>query len=377
MAKQHADAKRACYNWALKESMSEFENAGKRPSQAELSRRLTVLKNTATAPWWTKVARATLTVAITDLDQAYQRFFRVQKEGVKFTDKVKQKAARQKRKLTPYDMKGHPKFKKRENDRLSFYARYDRLAIRGNTLCLETIGRVSFRSSIEIPSESKVSNPRAVYINGKWLLRVGVTFQQQEIDLNDCEMGVDVGIDNLAAVNFGEIDLIYKHVNKEKRIKRLERRIRITQRALSRKVRGSKRYEKTRERLREYHFHLSCIRLDHIHKITRKIINLRPKRIVLETLNVNGMMKNRHLSKAIQSAMLYEIHRQLEYKAKWFGIKVDRVSQFYPSSKTCSACGAYKKDLKLKERVYKCSCGLEIDRDSNAARNLKQYNGKS
>ena len=286
LAKQHADAKRACYNWALAESMEEFENTGKRPSQAELGRRLTLLKNTEDAPWWTKVARAALTHAITDLDQAYQRFFRVQKEGVKFTYKVKQKAARQKRKLTPYDMKGHPKFKKRENDRLSFYGvALKNLRIRKNTLCIERIGRIPFRSSVQIPADTKLSNPRVVYVNKKWLLRVGITLQQQPVELNDCEMGVDVGIDTLAAVSCGDSDLIYKHVNKEKRVKRLEWRIRHTQRELSRRVRGSNRYEKTRVKLNDYHFHLSRIRLDRIHKTTRAIINLKPKKLILETLN--------------------------------------------------------------------------------------------
>jgi putative transposase len=352
-AKQHADARRACYNWALAESMKEYESTGKRPTQAELSKRLTALKNTEDAPWWTGVARVVLTAAITDLDKAYQKFFKVQKEGVKFTDKVKRKAARQKRKLTPYDMKGHPKFRKRENDRLSFYAcNVDRINIRGSTLCILKVGRIPFKCSQVIPENSKISNPRVKYINGKWVLRLGITFQQQLPELNDCSMGIDVGIKSLAVVSCGEKDLTYKHVNKEKRVRRLEWRIRHTQRELCRRVKGSVRYEKTRKRLNNYHFHLSQIRLDRIHKVTREIINLKPKRIVLETLNIAGMMKNKHLAKSIQSSMLYEIHRQLEYKAKWFGIKIERVPQFYPSSKTCSGCGGYvEQDSKLRDQL--------------------------
>jgi len=130
-------------------------------------------------------------------------------------------------------------------------------------------------------------------------------------------------------------------------------------------------------KLSEYHFHLACVRKDHIHKATRTIVDLLPKKIVLEDLNVSGMIKNRHLSKAIQNSCLSEISRQIEYKAKNEGIEVEFADRFYPSSKTCSNCGSCKKDLKLSDRIYKCSCGFSLDRDMNAARNLRQYKGKS
>jgi len=378
-AKQHADAKRACYNWALAMSMDEYKETGKRPLQNEISRRLTVLKNTEDAPWWTKVARCTLTLAIADLNDAYKRFFRVQKEGVKFTDKVKQRAARQKRKLTLYDMKGHPKFKKRANDRLSFYASSSQcLNIRKNTVRILRVGRVQFRTSQKIPEGAKLSNPRVVYVNGKWLLRLGVTFQQQQIELNDYTMGIDVGTDNLAVISFNNQEITYKHVNKEKRVRNQERRIKHLQRELSRREEGSKRYEKTRLKLAEKHFHLSQIRRDHIHKVTRTIVNQKPKKIVLETLNISGMMKNRYLVRIVQNAMLYAMQRQIRYKSGWQGTEIEEAPRFYPSSKLCSECGAYKKNLKLSNRVYKCdNCGSVKDRDANAARNLSQYKGKS
>jgi putative transposase len=378
-AKQHADAKRACYNWALAMSMKEYKETGKRPTRAEIGRRLTALKNTEDVQWWMKISRMALTQAIIDLNQAYKRFFRVQKEGVKFTEKVKRKAARQKRKLTTYDMKGHPKFKKRKNDRLGFYGcAIENLRIRKNTVNLACIGRVPFRASQEIPEGAKLSNPRVVYINGKWLLRLGITFQQQQIELNDYKMGIDVGIDNLAVISFNNQEIAFKHVNKKKRVRSLERRIKHLQRELSRRERGSKRYEKTRLKLTEKHFHLSQIRRDHIHKVTRTIVNLKPKKIVLETLNISGMMKNRHLARSIQNAMLYETQRQIRYKSKWQQTEIEDADMFYPSSKLCSECGSYKKNLKLSDRVYRCdNCGFVKDRDANAARNLSQYTGKS
>lgn len=119
---------------------------------------------------------------------------------------------------------------------------------------------------------------------------------------------------------------------------------------------------------------LNNIRNNHIHQTTNKIIKLKPHRVVMEDLNIQGMMKNKHLSKAIQEQCFYEFIRQMKYKCEWNNIKFIQVDRFYPSSKTCSCCGNVKKDLKLSDRVYKCDkCGLVIDRDYNASINLSNY----
>ena len=119
---------------------------------------------------------------------------------------------------------------------------------------------------------------------------------------------------------------------------------------------------------------LSSIRLNHVHQATSHIVKQLPKGIVIEDLNVRGMMKNKHLAKHIQNSMFYEFRRQLEYKCSRYGIQLVVADRFYPSSKACSCCGFIKSDLKLKDRVYRCnSCGLEIDRDLNAAGNLANY----
>jgi len=131
---------------------------------------------------------------------------------------------------------------------------------------------------------------------------------------------------------------------------------------------------KLEKKIKLIHRKLSNIRLNHIHQATNKIIKLRPYRIVMEDLNITGMMKNKHLSKAIQEQCLYEFIRQMKYKCEFNGIEFIQVDRFYPSSKTCSRCGSIKKDLKLKNRVYVCSeCGLVIDRDKNASINLGNY----
>ena len=164
----------------------------------------------------------------------------------------------------------------------------------------------------------------------------------------------------------------------------MKKKQRKLQRSVSRKYEMNKkkggRYSKTRniirgecKLLRIYH-RLADIRQNYRHQITTALINRKPRLIVLEDLNVKGMMSNRHLAKAVQEQGFYEFRRQIEYKAEWSGIRVIIADRFFPSSKTCIACGHVKKDLRLTERTYHCpKCGNEIDRDLQAAINLKCY----
>ena len=131
---------------------------------------------------------------------------------------------------------------------------------------------------------------------------------------------------------------------------------------------------KLEKQIKLLHRKLSNIRNNHIHQATNKIIKLKPFRVVMEDLNIKGMMKNKCLSKAIQEQCFYEFIRQMKYKCEWNGIEFIQVDRFYPSSKTCSCCGNIKKDLKLSDRTYICDkCGLIIDRDLNASINLGNY----
>jgi putative transposase len=130
---------------------------------------------------------------------------------------------------------------------------------------------------------------------------------------------------------------------------------------------------KLEKEIKLIHRKLTNIRNNHIHQSTSSIIKLKPYRVVMEDLNISGMMKNKHLSKAIANQKLYEFLRQIEYKCKFNGIEFIKVDRFFPSSKMCSNCGNVKKDLKLSDRIYKCDCGLTIDRDKNASINLSKY----
>ncbi len=173
---------------------------------------------------------------------------------------------------------------------------------------------------------------------------------------------------------------------KTSRVRRLKKKQRRLQRKISRKYEKNKKgacYEKTRnikkseKQLLRITHRLTDIRTNYIHQVTTAIIKREPSFIVMEDLNVKGMMKNKHLARAVQEQKFAEFYRIMQYKCEWHGIKFMTVDRFYPSSKTCSVCGSIKKDLKLSERVYHCeNCGTVIDRDMNASINLYQY-GKS
>ena len=169
---------------------------------------------------------------------------------------------------------------------------------------------------------------------------------------------------------------------KSKEIKRLKKSLKRKQRQCSRKYEMNKKgkeYVKTKniikleKQIRLIHRRLSNIRLNYIHQITTKIVKTKPSRVVMEDLNIKGMMKNKHLSKTVAEQCLYDFKMKMKYKCEFYGIEFVEADRYYPSSKLCSCCGSIKKDLKLKDRIYKCSCGLNINRDYNASINLSRY----
>ena len=205
--------------------------------------------------------------------------------------------------------------------------------------------------------------------------------RQEEIqeELTDVSLGIDLGLKELAICSNGKV---YKNINKSYVVRKIEKRLKRLQKQVSRKYEQNKKgkeYVKTKniikleKQIQQVYRRLANIRNNHLHQTTTSIVKTKPYRVVIEDLNVKGMMKNKHLSDAIRKQGFYEFKRQLEYKCKFRGIQLVVADRFYPSSKTCSQCGEIKKDLKLKDRVYKCSCGLSIDRDLNASINLSRY----
>lgn len=192
-------------------------------------------------------------------------------------------------------------------------------------------------------------------------------------------IGIDLGIKDLAVCSDGNT---YKNINKTQKLKKLEKRKRRLQRSISRRYEKNKKgvsYCKTsniikREKeLLKLVKRLTSIRQNYLHQITSEIVKRKPSFICMEDLNVSGMMKNKHLSKAVQQQKFYEFRRQIKYKSEWNNIAVIIADRFFPSSKLCICCGNIKKDLKLSDRIYKCECGNVMDRDFQASLNLKTY----
>ena len=198
----------------------------------------------------------------------------------------------------------------------------------------------------------------------------------QRIKSNNRGIGIDLGVKDFAVISDGTT---YKNINKSARIRKLEKQLRREQRCLSRKYENLKKGEsahraniqKQRLKVQKLHQRLDNIRTDYINKTIAEIVKTKPSYITIEDLNVSGMMKNRHLSKAVASQKFYEFKIKLKVKCDDNGIELRIVNRFYPSSKMCHYCGRIKKDLKLSDRIYRCACGYVEDRDLNASKNLR------
>ena len=233
-----------------------------------------------------------------------------------------------------------------------------------------------------IPTDVKCRNPRISFDGLHWWISVSVEYPNCTEQLSRDGVGIDLGIKDLAVCSDTNK---YKNINKSQRVKKLEKRKRSLQRSVSRKYEQNKekgKYCKTNnivkneKLLLKVNHRLTNIRKNYLHQTTSEIVNRKPRFICMEDLNVSGMMKNRHLSKAVQNQGFFEFRKQMEYKCEITGIQLIIAERFYPSSKLCSCCGAIKKDLKLSERVYKCVCGNVIDRDFQASINLRVYGEK-
>ena len=339
---------RYMYNWTIARQEENYRNGGKFISAYELKKEIKPLKN-GKLPWLKEVSNKAASEAVIDACKAYERFFK--------------------------GKSNKPKFKSRKRSKLSYYV-YN-LRVEDKVVKIEKIGSIKIKE--QIPKGATYHNPRISYDNKYWYLAVGIEREPIKEKLTDVSLGIDLGIKELAVCSDGKI---YKNINKTHRVKKIEKRLKRLQRKASRKYeknKQGKKYNKTKNitkletKIKRIHRRLANIRNNHLHQTTTSIVKTKPYRVVIEDLNVKGMMKNKNLSDAVRKQCFYEFKRQLEYKCKFRGIEIIIADRFYPSSKTCSKCGKIKNDLRLKDRVYRCDCGLEIDRDLNAAINLSRY----
>ena len=212
---------------------------------------------------------------------------------------------------------------------------------------------------------------------GRYYVSVLIEIPNNKIANHSKEgIGIDLGLKDFAIVSNGKT---YKNINKSAKLKKLEKQLIRKQRSLSRKYENLKKGESTQKaniqkqklKVQKLHHKIDNIRTDYINKTIAEIVKTKPSYITIEDLNVSGMMKNKHLSKAVASQKFYEFRTKLQAKCKESGIELRVVDRWYPSSKTCHCCGTIRKDLKLSDRIFRCDCGYIEDRDFNAALNLR------
>lgn len=350
---QCAGTARFAYNWAIAKQEENYESGGKFLNDGTLRKELTVLKQ-GEYTWLYKYSNNITKQAVKDACDAYKKFFK------KLADK--------------------PRFKSRKKSKPAFYHDNMKLKVTEKHVQLEKIGLVKLAEFGRIPIDGKYSNPRITYDGLNWWISVGIEILDMTISKPVSEpIGIDLGVKDLAVVSTGEK---CKNINKTMAIKKANKRLKRLQRQASRqykkiktkKIKGKgKNLLKLEKKINKTYQRLTNIRDNHIHQATMELVKTKPEYIVIEDLNVSGMMKNRHLSKAIAQQNLHEFRRQLEYKCLWYGVILIVADRFYPSSKLCSCCGRIKKDLNLSDRIYRCECGNVMDRDLQAAINLRKY----
>ena len=276
-----------------------------------------------------------------------------------------------------------PKFKKKRHQKVKAYFPKNNKGdwtVWRHKVQVPTIGIVRLKEKGYLPVKAKVRSGTISYKAGRYYVSVLVEVPEIKTELLQGEgIGIDLGVKELAVMSDGEVK---PNINNTSQIKKLNKKLKREQRRLSRKYEfKKKRGEKTATysanierqvvKIQRLYQTLTNIRVDYENKIIAAIMKRKPRFIVLEDLNVSGLMKNRHLSRAIAAQRFFYFRAKLTTKAKQIGTEVRIVDRFYPSSKKCSQCGRIKRDLKLRDRIYSCECGLELDRDLNAAINLK------
>lgn len=361
---RYAGCSRFAYNWTIALQQENYKQGNKFLSDNNLRKEFTQLKKQPEYSWLNQISNNVPKQAIKDACNTYKRFFKGQCK--------------------------YPKFKTRKQSSQSFYQDNVKIQFTDTHVKVEGFAiskkrnkqRLNWIKLCEkgrIPPNTKYTNPRFTYDGLHWYVSVGIEIKDNPNIPTNEGIGIDIGIKDLAVCSDG---YTYKNINKTHKVRKIEKRQRRLQRSVSRRYEKNKKgecYCKTRnlikrqKELLKVTKRLTNIRRNHLHQTTSDIIKRKPSFICIEDLNVRGMMKNRHLSKAVQQQGFYELRRQLQYKAERNNISVIIADRFFPSSKLCSCCGNVKSDLKLSERIYKCECGNTINRDFQASLNLKTY----
>ena len=353
---------RFVYNFYIARNKEIYERKGKFISGMDFSKWLNneYIPNNQEVKWIKEVSSKATKQAIMNGDKAFRDFFK--------------------------KAKGFPKFKKKKNqDVKAYFPKNNKTdwTLERHRVKIPTLGWVRLKEFGYIPINSVVKSGTVSQKADRYYVSILVEEDDKKVYKSTNEgLGIDLGVKEFVVCSNG---IKFKNINKTSTVKKVEKKLKREQRKLSRKYESLKiRNKNIREgratsqniqkqivKVQKLHQRLTNIRTDYINKTVFSIVNQKPSYVTIEYLNVKGMMKNKHLSKAIASQKFFEFKTKLTVKCKENHIELRIVDRFYPSSKTCSNCGKIKKDLKLSDRIYKCDCGLAIDRDLNASINLK------
>jgi putative transposase len=352
--KQHAGAARWAYNWGLRVKQEQYKATKKNPTAIELHRELNALKKTQ-VPWMYGVSKCAPQEALWNLDAAFQHFFRrcaLKKQG-KWTGKL-----------------GYPKYKTKKKG-LGSFRLTGRIVVSDKAIELPRLGRLRLKEREYLPTGDKVQILSATVSEqaGHWYVSVQVEAEQTVPQNTGPVVGIDLGIKSLATLSDGEVIPNPRHL--KRRLKKLQK----LQRVVSRRQKGSKNRKKAVKKLAKLHRQIKNQRSNTLHQVATRLAKTKSV-LVIEDLNVGGMLKNHRLAQAIGDVGFYEFKRQLLYKASWYGARVILADRWEPSSKRCSECGWIDEDLTLSDRTFHCEqCRLVLDRDLNGAMNLAKLAG--
>ena len=352
---------RFIYNEYIKYNQEQYELGNKFVSANDFSKYINnvYLPNNPDKKWIKDVSSKSVKQAMIYGEKAFKKFFK----GLSAFPVFKKKG---KNELGAY-------FVKNNKTDFEFYR---------HKIKIPTLKFVRVKEYGYIPKNANIKSGTITKIADRYFLSLVIEVDDivKTENKNIKGLGVDLGIKDTAICSNG---MVFKNINKTKKVKKIKKKLKREQRKISRsieyskskkiKLRELKNFNKKKLKVQKLFYRLNCIRDDYNNKMVNEITRAKLKYITIEDLKVSNMIKNKHLSKAIQEQNFYAIRTKLVNKCKEKNIELRLVDTFYPSSKTCSCCGEIKKDLKLNDRIYKCcNCGIEIDRDYNASINLEK-----
>lgn len=355
---------RFIYNFYLAHNKEIYETEKKFVSGMDFQKWVNnvYLKENPEYSWIKEVSSKSVKQSIMNAEKAFKRFFKHQG--------------------------GFPRFKKKgKSDVKMYFVKTDAKSMihcERHRIKIPTLGWVKLKEKGYIPTSKQgylIKSGAVSCKAGRYYVSVLINMPDiEKPQLNNHGLGIDLGVKEFAVISDHTVK---KNINKTAKLKKLEKQLKREQRCLSRKYedlkkRNKKKGEATRQniqkqvrKVQKLHQRIENIRTDYINKCVNEIVKTKPSYITMEDLNIKGMMKNKHLSKAVATQKFYGFRIKLETKCKEFGIELRIVDRWYPSSKICHECGCIKKDLKLSDREYICECGYHADRDYNASLNLR------